>query len=67
MIYTMLSAVIQICDIQFDHDQETGGSYIADEYVLKVGKWAWCLKLHLASATGRTMNMMKEVLEERGF
>ena len=34
----MLSAVIQICDVQFDFDQETGGSYIVDEYVLEVGK-----------------------------
>ncbi|XP_072026265.1 myosin-IIIb-like [Amphiura filiformis] len=36
MIYTMLSAVIQICDVTFDVDTETGGSYIVDEYVLKV-------------------------------
>ena len=38
MIYTILSAVIQICDVQFDFDQETGGSYIVDEYILEVGK-----------------------------
>ncbi len=38
MIYTLLSAVIQTCDIQFDSDQETGGSFITDEYILEVGK-----------------------------
>ncbi|XP_030829634.1 myosin-IIIb isoform X1 [Strongylocentrotus purpuratus] len=36
MIYRLLSAVIQIPDIEFDVDDETGGSYIVDEYVLKV-------------------------------
>ncbi|XP_063960689.1 myosin-IIIb-like [Lytechinus pictus] len=36
MIYRLLSAVIQIADIEFDVDEETGGSYIVDEYILKV-------------------------------
>ncbi|XP_033640146.1 myosin-IIIb-like isoform X1 [Asterias rubens] len=36
MIFTILSAVIQIADIDFDFDEETGGSFIVDEYILKV-------------------------------
>ncbi|XP_071512051.1 myosin-IIIb-like [Diadema antillarum] len=36
MTYRLLSAVIQIADIVFALDEETGGSYIVDEYVLKV-------------------------------
>ncbi|XP_038052103.1 myosin-IIIb-like [Patiria miniata] len=36
MIFTILSAIIQIADIDFDLDDETGGSYIVDEYILKV-------------------------------
>ncbi|XP_022083353.1 myosin-IIIb-like isoform X2 [Acanthaster planci] len=36
MIFTILSAIIQIADIDFDFDEETGGSYIVDEYILKV-------------------------------
>ena len=39
MIFTILSAVIQIADIDFDFDEETGGSFIVDEYILKVGKF----------------------------
>ncbi|XP_071961883.1 myosin-IIIb-like isoform X2 [Antedon mediterranea] len=36
MIFTMLSAVVQVADIEFDTDQDTDGAYIVDEYVLKV-------------------------------
>ena len=28
-----------LADIDFDFDEETGGSYIVDEYILKVGTW----------------------------
>ncbi|XP_033103170.1 myosin-IIIb-like [Anneissia japonica] len=36
MIFTMLSAVVQVADIEFETDQDTEGAYIVDEYVLKV-------------------------------
>lgn len=39
MIYTMLSAILQTTQVSFNQDPETGGAYIEDEYVIKVGEY----------------------------
>lgn len=38
MVFTILSAILHLTNIQFSHDEETDGVYIEDEYPLEVGK-----------------------------
>ncbi|CAF3443563.1 unnamed protein product [Rotaria sp. Silwood1] len=38
MVFTILSAILHLSNIQFSHDDETDGVYIEDEYPLEVGR-----------------------------
>jgi len=38
MVFTILSAILHLTNIRFQHDDETDGVYIENEHPLEVGK-----------------------------
>ena len=41
MVFTILSAILHLTNIQFSHDDETDGVYIKNEHPLEVGRLSY--------------------------